>query len=72
MEFVNVKKITSRVEFLGFFIYLCAMNDLRNFIVKRKYDLLSVCSIILMLFVNVLFAIPAITFLVIDVSKSKN
>lgn len=48
------------------------MSDLRNFIVKRKYDLLSVCSIILMLFVNVLFAIPAIAFLVIDVSESKH
>ena len=48
------------------------MNDLRNFIVKRKYDLLSVCSIILMLFVNVLFAIPAITFLVIDAGKTEH
>jgi len=67
-----LKKITSRVEFLGFFIYLCAMSDLRNFIVKRKYDLLSICSIILMLSVNVLFAIPAILFLVIDVSKPKH
>jgi len=67
-----LKKITSRVEFLGFFIYLCAMSDLRNFIVKRKYDLLSICSIILMLSVNVLFAIPAILFLVIDVSKTKH
>ena len=72
MEFVSVKKITSRVEFLGFFIYLCAMSDLRNFIIKRKYDLLSVCSIILMLFVNVLFAIPAITFLVIDAGKTEH
>lgn len=72
MEFVSVKKITSRVEFLGFFIYLCAMSDLRNFIIKRKYDLLSVCSIILMLFVNVLFAIPAIAFLVIDAGKTKH
>ena len=47
------------------------MNSLRNIIVKRKYDLLSVCSIILMLFVHALFAIPALLFLVIDVSKSK-
>jgi hypothetical protein len=66
------KKITSRVENLGFFIYICAMSDLRNFIVKRKYDLLSICSIILMLSVNVFFAIPAILFLVIDVSKPKH
>lgn len=72
MVIVNVKKITSRVENLGFFIYICAMSYLRNFIVKRKYDLLSVCSIILMLFVNVLFAIPAIAFLVIDLCESKN
>ena len=35
-----LKKITSRVEFLGFFIYLCAMDNLKNFIVKNKYDLL--------------------------------
>jgi len=48
------------------------MSSLRNFIVKRKYDLLSVCSIILMLFVNVLFAIPAIVFLMIDISKSEH
>lgn len=67
-----LKKVTSRVEFLRFFIYLFAMSDLRNLIVKRKYDLLSVCSIILMLFVHVLFAIPAIIFLVIDISKSKH
>ena len=57
MVIVNVKKITSRVENLGFFIYICAMSYLRNFIVKRKYDLLSVCSIILMLLVNVLVAV---------------
>lgn len=48
------------------------MSDLRNFIVKRKYDLLCVCCIILMLLVNVLFAIPAIAFLVIDASKTNH
>jgi hypothetical protein len=69
---VNVKKIILRVEFLRLFIYICAMSDLRNFIVKRKYDLLSICSIILMISVNVFFAIPAILFLVIDVSKPKH
>jgi hypothetical protein len=67
-----LKKVTSRVEFLRFFIYLFAMSDLRNFIIKRKYDLLSICSIIFMLFVHVLFAIPAIIFLVIDISKSEH
>jgi len=67
-----LKKITLIIELLGFFIYLCEMNSLRNFIVKRKYDLLSVCSLILMLFVHVLFAIPALLFLVIDVSKPKH
>ena len=48
------------------------MDNLKQFIIKRKYDLLSVCSLILMLFVHVLFAIPAIVFLVIDVSKPRH
>jgi hypothetical protein len=66
-----LKKITSRVEFLGFFVYLCAMDNLINFIIKNKYDLLSLGCIILMFSVSAVFAIPAIAFLVIDVSKSK-
>jgi len=72
MKFVNVKKIIKKVEFLFFFIYLCAMDNLKNFIVKNKYDLLSIGCICLMFLVSVVFAIPAIAFLVIDVSKSKN
>jgi hypothetical protein len=71
MEFVNVKKLTPGIDIPDFLFYLCAMDNLKKFIIKRKYDLLSVCSIILMLFVNVLFAIPAIAFLVIDVSESR-
>jgi len=67
-----LKKITSRVEFLGFFIYLCVMDNLKNFIVKNKYDFLSISCIILMFSVSVVFAIPAMTFLVIGVSKSKH
>jgi len=67
-----LKKITSRVEFLGFFIYLCAMDNLKNFIIRNKYDFLSVSCIILMFSVSVVFAIPAMAFLVIGVSKSKN
>jgi hypothetical protein len=66
-----LKKITSRVEFLRFFIYLCAMDNFKKFIVKNKYDLLSIGCIILMFSVNVMFAIPAIAFLVIDTSKSE-
>jgi hypothetical protein len=66
-----LKKITSRVEFLGFFVYLCAMDNLKNFIVKNKYNFLSISCIILMFSVSVVFAIPAIAFLVIDVSKSE-
>jgi len=69
MEFVNVKKIIKKVEFLFLFIYICAMDNLKQFIIKRKYDLLSLSCLILMMLVNVLFAIPAIVFLVIDVSK---
>ena len=64
-----LKKITSRVELLGFFIYLCAMDNLKQFIIKRKYDLLCLCCLILMMLVNVLFALPAIIFLVIGESK---
>jgi len=67
-----LKKITSRVEFLRFFVYLCAMDNLINFIVKNKYDFLSLGCIILMFSVSVVFAIPAIAFLVIDVSKSEH
>ena len=62
-----LKKITSRVELLGFFIYLCAMDNLKNFIVKNKYDLLSIGCVCLMFSVSVVFAIPAIVFVVIDV-----
>jgi hypothetical protein len=67
-----LKKITSRVEFLGFFIYLCAMDNLKNFIIKNKYDFLSISCIILMFSVSVVFAIPAMVFLVIGVSNSKH
>jgi len=67
-----LKKITSRVEFLGFFVYLCAMDNLKNFIVKNKYDFLCISCIVLMFSVSVVFAIPAIAFLVIGVSKSEH
>lgn len=45
------------------------MNNLINFIINKKYDLLSLGCILLMFFVNVLFALPAIIFLVIGESK---
>jgi hypothetical protein len=67
-----LKKITSRVEFLGFFVYTCAMDNFKKYIVKRKYDLLSISCIILMFSVSAVFAIPAIAFLVIDTSKSEH
>jgi len=67
-----LKKITLRVEFLGFFVYLCAMDNLKNFIVKNKYDFLCISCIILMFSVNAVFAIPAIVFLVIGASKSEH
>jgi hypothetical protein len=67
-----LKKITLRVEFLGFFIYLCPMDNFKQYIIKHKYDLLSIGSIILMFSVSVVFAIPAIAFLVIGESKSEN
>jgi hypothetical protein len=66
-----LKKITSRVEILGFFIYLCDMDNFKQYIIKNKYDLLSVGCIILMLSVSVVFALPSIAFLVIGASKSK-
>ena len=71
MVIVNVKKTTSRVEFLGFFIYLCDMDNFKHYIIKNKYDLLSVGCILLMLSVSVLFALPSIAFLVIGASKSE-
>jgi hypothetical protein len=64
--------MTLRVEFLGFFIYICAMDNLKKFIIKRKYDLLAVVSIILMISINVIFAVPAIIFLIIGESKTKH
>jgi len=67
-----LKKVTSRVEFLGFFVYICYMDNLINFIVKNKYDLLSIGCIILMFIISVVFAIPAIAFLVIGTSKSEH
>jgi hypothetical protein len=67
-----LKKITSRVEFLGFFVYLCAMDNLKNFIVKNKYDFLCISCIILMFSVSAVFAIPAMAFLVIGASKSEH
>jgi hypothetical protein len=45
------------------------MDNLKQFIIKRKYDLLCLCCLILMMLVNVLFALPAIIFLVIGESK---
>jgi hypothetical protein len=45
------------------------MEKLKNFIKKNKYDLLSLGCMFLMFFVNVLFALPAIIFLVIGESK---
>jgi|TARA_R110000868_G_scaffold38793_1_gene135453 hypothetical protein len=66
-----LKKITSRVEFLGLFIYLCAMDNLKNFIVKNKYDFLCISCIILMFSVSVVFAIPAMWFIFVGVSKSE-
>lgn len=70
MEFVNVKKLTPGIDIPDFLFYLCAMDNLKQFIVKRKYDLIFIFSVILMAFVNVLFAIPAIVFLIIGESKS--
>jgi hypothetical protein len=67
-----LKKITLRVGFLGLFIYLCVMDNLKQFIIKTKYDLLSIGCIILMFSVNAVFAIPAIVFLVIGASKSEH
>jgi hypothetical protein len=67
-----LKKITLRVEFLGFFIYLCAMDNFKEFIIKNKYDLLSLGCVILMFSVSALFAVPAIVFLVIGESKSEH
>lgn len=71
MEFVNVKKLTPGIDIPDFLFYICAMDNLKQFIVKRKYDLLSVYCIILMISVNVLFAIPAIVFLMIGESKKE-
>jgi hypothetical protein len=65
-----LKKITLRVEFLGFFIYLCAMDNLKKFISKRKYDLLALGCFILMFQVSVLFAIPTIVFIIVGESNS--
>jgi hypothetical protein len=67
-----LKKITSRVEFLGLFVYICAMDNLINFIVKNKYDFLSLGCIILMFLVSAVFAIPSLFFLVIGASKSEH
>ncbi len=67
-----LKKITSRVEFLRFFYYLCAMDNLKNFIVNNKYDFLSLGCVILMFSVSAVFAIPSLVFLVIGASKSEH
>jgi hypothetical protein len=45
------------------------MEKINNFINKNKYDLLSLCCMFMMFFVNVLFALPAIIFVVIGESK---
>jgi hypothetical protein len=68
---VNVNKLIPGIDIPDFLFYLCVMNNLKQFIIKRKYDLLSISSIILIMLVNVLFAIPAIFFLMIGESKSK-
>ena len=67
-----LKKIILTVELLELFIYICDMDNLKNFIVKNKYDFLSISCICLMFSVSVVFAIPAIVFVVIDVSKSEH
>lgn len=64
-----LKKIILRVEFLGLFIYICGMDNLINFMINKKYDLLSLGCMFLMFFVDVLFVLPAIIFLVIGESK---
>jgi hypothetical protein len=46
------------------------MDNLKQFIIKNKYDLLSLGSFILMFTVSVLFAIPAIIFIITAESKS--
>jgi hypothetical protein len=46
------------------------MEKLKAFIKKRKYDLLSLSCLVMMFFVHVIFALPAIIFLVIGESKS--
>jgi len=71
MEYVNVNKLTLRVVFLGFFIYICPMKNLRQTISKRKYDLLLIGCIILMFTVSVFFTVPAIIFLIIGESEKK-
>lgn len=48
------------------------MDYFKKYLVKKRYDLLSMGCIILMCSVNVLFAIPAMVFLVIGVSKSEH
>jgi hypothetical protein len=48
------------------------MDNFKKYIVKKKYDLLSISCIILMFSVSAVFAIPAIAFLVIDTSKSEH
>jgi len=46
------------------------MDNLKQFIIKNKYDLLSLGCFILMFTVSVLFAIPAIVFIITAESKS--
>jgi hypothetical protein len=70
-EFVNVKKLTPDVDNPDFLFYICVMDNLKQLIINRKYDILCLCSLILMLSVCVLFAIPAMVFLVYGESKKE-
>ena len=48
------------------------MDNFKEYIVKNRYDLLSIGSVVLMFSVSAVFAIPAIAFLVIGASKSEH
>jgi hypothetical protein len=64
--------MTLRVEFLGFFIYICAMDNLKRYIIKKKYDILAVGCFVLMFQCSVLFAIPTMIFIIVGEFKSEN
>ena len=46
------------------------MDNLKQYIIKRKYDILAVGCFILMFQFSVLFAVPTMIFIVIGESKS--